>query len=64
MLHGFLRNTDGTITTFEVTGSPDTEPAAINPAGQITGSYQDANYVYHGFLRNTDGTITTFDPTG
>jgi len=53
-----------TITTFDVPGATYTFPGAINPAGQITGEYVDANYAGHGFLRKTDGTFTTFDPTG
>jgi hypothetical protein len=54
---GYAQN----ITTFDVPGSTSTGGAAINPAGQITGSYLDANFVTHGFLRKTDGTITSFD---
>jgi len=32
----------GTFTTFDVPGSSFTNPAAINPAGAITGTYSDA----------------------
>jgi hypothetical protein len=34
--HGFLRASDGTFTTFNVPGSRNTQPLAINPAGEIT----------------------------
>jgi hypothetical protein len=68
--HGFLRAGDGTITAFDVPGatctrhsSECTSPAAINPAGAITGSYCDG-ITCHSFLRDGDGTITTFDPPG
>src|SRR5438309_8596781 len=47
--HGFLRARNGTITTFDAT--PDAvngSPAfSINPAGPITGLYEDARVVDH-----------------
>jgi hypothetical protein len=59
---GFLRQPDGTITTFGLpTDYPLTYPTAINSAGQITGSYRGEDSRYHGFLRESDGTITPFD---
>jgi hypothetical protein len=36
----------------------------INPAGAITGSYLDSNFLFHAFLRATDGAITPFDVPG
>jgi hypothetical protein len=69
-LHGFLRASNGTFTTFDAPGavcpsffSICTWPASINPQGAITGYYCDA-ITCHGFLRGHDGTITTFDPPG
>jgi hypothetical protein len=53
-----------TFTTFDPPGSQGTSPVSINPAGQITGNYFDANFATHGFLRAADGTITTFDAPG
>lgn len=53
-----------TFTTFDPPGSAGTSPVSINPAGQIVGSYFDANFATHGFLRDTDGTITSFDAPG
>src|SRR5262245_22362251 len=53
-----------TYTTFDPPGSQGTSPVSINPAGQITGNYVDANFATHGFVRATDGTITSFDAPG
>ena len=53
-----------TFTTFDPPGSQFTSPGSINPAGQIVGSYFDANFVSHCFLRDTDGTITSIDAPG
>jgi hypothetical protein len=61
---GFVRSSDGQITTFNVPGSATTVPAGINTAGDITGYYQVAtNNVLgspQGFVRTPDGNITTF----
>jgi hypothetical protein len=54
--HGFLRELDGTITTFDASDS-GTSPTAITPGGEITGEAGG-----HGFLRRRDGSIVTFDP--
>ena len=48
---GFLRKRNGTFTTFAFPGTIGTSPVAINPAGTITGYYQDAIGKIHGFLR-------------
>jgi hypothetical protein len=61
--HGFL-GTPGAFTTFDPPGSVYTSPAALNPAGSITGFYQDANFVEHGFLRAKDGAFTVIDGPG
>jgi hypothetical protein len=53
-----------TFITFDPPGSIDTRPRSINPAGEITGFYEDTSLVSHGFLRARDGTITTFDVPG
>jgi hypothetical protein len=48
--------------TFDVPGAINgTHPSSFNPAGAITGYYNDANSLGHGFLRASDGTFTTFD---
>jgi predicted membrane protein len=71
--HGFLRASDGTVSTIDPPGSTDTiigqsvnnlAGPPINPAGAITGRYCNAAGC-HGFLRAPDGTYTTFDvPAG
>src|SRR6266567_8050559 len=54
-----------TITSFDVPGAVNgTLAFAINPAGAITGTYFDANFVPHGFLRAHNGSFTTFDAPG
>ena len=70
--HGFLRRPDGSITTFDAPGvgpggGPNLEGThafSINPAGAITGSYDDAKNVSHAFLREPDGKFTKFDVRG
>jgi len=59
--HGFLRGTDGAITTFDVPSSFSTFAFGINNAGQIVGQAQLATTPsIVGFLRATNGTYTTF----
>jgi probable HAF family extracellular repeat protein len=47
--HGFLRQPNGSITTFEAPGATLIFPESINSAGAIAGYYQ-ANSNPHGFL--------------
>jgi len=64
----FVRATDGTFTTFDAATYPPccifSFPSGMNPAGTITGSFNDGFTINHGFLRTSDGTITTFDVPG
>jgi len=62
-MHGFVRDEDGTITSFDPPGvGPNgTFVASINPSGEITGYFFTADNNQHGFVRAADGTITTFD---
>ena len=53
-----------TITSFDVPGSTSTSALSINPAGEITGFYQDSRGIAHGFVRDGRGTITSFDVPG
>jgi uncharacterized membrane protein len=59
----FLRGPRGKFTHFNVPGSLHgaTFAASLNDAGQITGSYVDANNLQHAFVRDQFGNITTFD---
>ena len=65
-MRGFLREPDGTISTFTVPGSTYTSAQAINDAGDITGYYIPGvpGYDAHGFLRYADGRFVTFEPSG
>jgi N-acetylneuraminic acid mutarotase len=56
-------------TTIDVTGAgtgamQGTVALGIDTAGDVTGTYLDANRVAHGFVRAANGTITTFDAPG
>jgi len=65
VVRGFVRQADGTFTTFDAVGSTWTEPESINDAGEITGYYLadlGLGLVPHGFLRYADGHIITFGP--
>ena len=59
--HGFVRQTNGCLTIFDVPGSISTQPTAMNRHGEITGFYQDANNTYHGFVRYGSEAISSFD---
>jgi Transcriptional regulatory protein, C terminal len=63
--HGFLRESDGTITTIDAPGRgtgafQGTFAGSINEEGTITGYLVDSNNIYHGFLRTREGKLTTF----
>jgi hypothetical protein len=69
--HGFLRDKNGAITTFDdpgagtVPGSLEgTYPFGINTNGAITGWYVDGADVNHGFVRDNGGAIVEFDVPG
>ena len=59
--HGFLRDSNGTITIFDPAGSIETEAQAVSSKGTVVGQYMDNNYNSHGFIRSRGGTITSFD---
>ena len=70
--HIFLRDPDGTFTTFDAPGA-GTEAVGgtwtatsytLNPAGAITGWYVDSGMALHGYLRTAKGNIITFDVPG
>jgi hypothetical protein len=59
----------GSFTSFEVQGAgagtlQGTIAKGIDTAGDVAGSYIDANGTSHGFVRTANGTITTFDAPG
>ena len=55
---GFLREPDGSITTFSYPGSTGTFPTGINNRGQITGVYRVGN-TPGVFVREPDGSLTS-----
>jgi hypothetical protein len=58
----FVRDTDGTITTFVVPGSMLTVARSINGAGAITGYYVGGSGgPSHGFVRDPFGNFLSFD---
>jgi hypothetical protein len=63
-LHGFIRQVDGTITTFDVLNAEGSFPQAINAQGQIAGYWQDSTSHDHGFVRDVDGNTITVDYPG
>ncbi len=64
--HGYVRTSDGTITTFDPTHSTGTHPTSINDSGVITGYFTvgAAQSKAYGFVRDAAGTITEFAPKG
>ena len=60
--HGFLREADGSIVSFDgAVQALHTRAQAINSAGKTTGWYEGSNFVTHGFVRESNGTIDSFD---
>jgi hypothetical protein len=60
--HGFLKEDDRSVISFDVPGARDTFPQAINSSGEIVGVYGGFDLFFrHAFLRQPDGTISTFD---
>ena len=58
--HGFLREADGTFTTFDPPNSTATVVRALNWEGGVVGFYADQNGLYQAFVRNPDGTFVTW----
>src|SRR6476660_6205636 len=69
VLHGFVRSSQGTFTTYDAPGAgtgagQGTLPESNNTPGAITGQYIDGNFVNHAFVRSNQGTFSTFDVPG
>ena len=60
----FVRTDAGVITTFKVSGAPETFAAAINTSGAVVGNYLNSSSNSRGYLRSASGAITTFDTPG
>src|SRR5262249_17272140 len=55
---------DYDFTTIDPPGATQTWANGINDAGQIVGTYRDADNHAHGFLLDVDGSYTTIDVPG
>jgi uncharacterized membrane protein len=60
---GFVRDTNGTITTFTMPGTR-TSVAQINQGGSIVGGYGGASGLHRGYLRRPDGTTVSLEYPG
>ena len=64
-IHSFIRNADGSIVEYDVTGTTaSTLGTFINGDGLTTGWYGNPAsppFWQHGFIRNLDGTFDTYD---
>jgi hypothetical protein len=65
VVHGFLREPDGKIISFDGPNAGSapfagTYAASINAEGEITGYTLDSNCLVYGFTRSRDGKITSF----
>jgi hypothetical protein len=64
----FVLSPNGNYVTFAAANYPPcciwSAPSGINPAGTITGSFNDGFEINHGFWRTSGGTVTTFDVPG
>src|SRR5207249_1464219 len=62
--NGFIRDAQGTFTSFDVPTAYFMEIRSIKDAATVTGDYaapDAAARYHHGFIRDAQGTITTFD---
>jgi hypothetical protein len=62
--HGFLRDPDGTLTTFDEPDGAQTFAELIDDNGTIYGQFTTQDSVYRVFLRAADGTYTAYDAPG
>ena len=64
----FVLSPNGNYVTFVAANYPPcciwSAPSGINPAGTVTGSFNDGFEINHGFWRTSGGTVTTFDVPG
>jgi hypothetical protein len=69
VLHGYVRNSDGTVTSFDAPGAgtgpgQGTDTAGLSPQGVIPGFSFDSNGEAHGYVRATNGTFTMINVPG
>lgn len=63
ILHGFVRELDGTIRSFDPPGALQTDVQGMSATGDIVGSSSDASG-HHAFIRSPEGVFTVFDAPG
>ena len=64
VVHGYLRQTNGSFVTIDPPGSTFTVAFGINDAGTIVGMWQATSGAFHGFTRNPSGLYTVADFPG
>jgi probable HAF family extracellular repeat protein len=62
--HGYIRNADGTFTTFDIislipTPGPNADASAINDYGEVVGPASDLVTGSNGYIRSADGATLT-----
>jgi hypothetical protein len=62
--NGFVRATNGAITSFRVSNDQTTRATTINSLGTIAGYSIDKQGAFSGFVRSVDGTIRSFTVPG
>lgn len=61
--HGFIREPDGTITSFDATGATNTYPMAMNDQGVIVGyMHLSGQIAERAFIRSADGSFSGLYP--
>jgi hypothetical protein len=63
VIHGFVLQKNGALTSFDPPGSILTFPTYISPQGVIVGAYNDASNVSHGFILDR-GQYTIYNAPG
>jgi hypothetical protein len=64
IIHGFIRNAAGVITTVDAPaiGETGTEIFAIDASGDTAGFYFDSQNIQHSLVRASNGALFVFDP--
>jgi hypothetical protein len=62
--HGFVRDSLGKFTSFDVKNSTFSSIGPVNGPGAVIGAYVDPYLSIHGFVRNPLGEIMSFDVPG
>jgi uncharacterized membrane protein len=64
VVHGYIRDYNGTITIFDVPNATATTPTGINDLGEVVGTFTTGPNSNRGFLRGHWGNIIIFDAPG